>query len=182
MIIVANIFASTPESCHSFHHTQSLLSAEFTPWYWFVTVYYAKNYYVVIWWRHQMETFQRYWPFVRGIHRSPVNYPHKGQRRGALIFSLICAWTDGWANNRDACDLRLYCVHYDVNFMRTVYANQLATSLLMCILRPNRTASPLFVWHCCWEILLVLPILFRDTLLKFYHSASEAALKFVVCI
>ena len=24
------------------------------------------------WWRHQMETFLRYWPFVRGIHRSPV--------------------------------------------------------------------------------------------------------------
>ena len=24
------------------------------------------------WWRHQMETFPRCWPFVRGIHRSPV--------------------------------------------------------------------------------------------------------------
>ena len=44
------------------------------------------------WWRHQMETFSRYWPFVRGIHRSPVHSPHKGQWRGALIFSLICAW------------------------------------------------------------------------------------------
>ena len=36
--------------------------------------------------------FPRYWPFVRGIHRSPVNSPHKGQWRGALMFSLICAW------------------------------------------------------------------------------------------
>ena len=36
--------------------------------------------------------FPRYWPFVRGIHRSPVNSPHKGQSRGALMFSLICAW------------------------------------------------------------------------------------------
>ena len=35
--------------------------------------------------------FPRYWPFVRGIHRSPVNSPHKGQWRRALIFSLICA-------------------------------------------------------------------------------------------
>ena len=26
--------------------------------------------------------FPRYWPFVRGIHRSPVNSPHKGQWRG----------------------------------------------------------------------------------------------------
>ena len=43
------------------------------------------------WWRHQMETFPRYWPFVRGIHRSPVNSPHQGQWRGAFMFSLICA-------------------------------------------------------------------------------------------
>ena len=35
--------------------------------------------------------FPRYWFFVRGIHRSPVNSPHKGQWRGALVFSLICA-------------------------------------------------------------------------------------------
>ena len=31
--------------------------------------------------------------FERGIHRSPVNSPHKGQWRGALMFCLICAWT-----------------------------------------------------------------------------------------
>ena len=35
--------------------------------------------------------FPRYWPFVWGIHRSPVNSPHKGQWRRALIFSFICA-------------------------------------------------------------------------------------------
>ena len=29
----------------------------------------------VIKWKH----FPRHWPFVRGIHRSPVNSPHKGQ-------------------------------------------------------------------------------------------------------
>ena len=40
----------------------------------------------VIKWKH----FPRYWPFVRGIHRSPVNYPHKSQWRGALMFSLMC--------------------------------------------------------------------------------------------
>ena len=36
----------------------------------------------VIKWKH----FPRKWPFVRGIHRSPVNSPHKGQWRGALMF------------------------------------------------------------------------------------------------
>ena len=40
--------------------------------------------------------FPGYRPFVRRIHRSPVNAPHKGQWRRTLIFSLICAWTDGW--------------------------------------------------------------------------------------
>ena len=67
----------------------------------------------VIKWKH----FPRYWPFVRGIHRSPVNSSHKGQWRGALMFSLICVWINGWVNNREAGDLRRYHVHYDVTVM-----------------------------------------------------------------
>ena len=69
------------------------------------------------WWRHQMETFPRYWPLVWGIHRSPVNSPHKGQWRGALMFSLICVWINGWVNNGEAGDLRRYRAHYDVILM-----------------------------------------------------------------
>ena len=42
----------------------------------------------VIKWKH----FPRYWPFVHRSHQSPVNSLHKGQWRGALIFSLICVW------------------------------------------------------------------------------------------
>ena len=67
----------------------------------------------VIKWKH----FPRYWPFVRGIHRSPVNSPHKGQWRGALMFTLICARTNGWVNNREAGDLRHYRPHYDAIVM-----------------------------------------------------------------
>ena len=66
------------------------------------------------WWRHQMQTFPRYWPFVRGIHRSLVNSANKGQWRRALMFLLICTWTNGWANNRDAGDLRRHRAHHDV--------------------------------------------------------------------
>ena len=70
------------------------------------------------WWRYQMENKnQRYWPFVRGIHWSPVNSPHKGQWCGSLMFSLICAWTNGWVNNRDAGDLRRHGAHYDATVM-----------------------------------------------------------------
>ena len=67
----------------------------------------------VIKWKH----FPRYWPFVRGIHRSPVNSPHKGQWRGALMLSLICVWINGWINNRQTGDLRRYPAHYDVILM-----------------------------------------------------------------
>ena len=61
--------------------------------------------------------FPRYWPFVRGFHRSPVNCPHKGQWRGALMFSLICAWINAWVNNREAGDLRRHRPHHDVIVM-----------------------------------------------------------------
>ena len=52
-----------------------------------------------------------------GIRRSPENSPHKGQWHGALMFSLICAWTKGWVNNREAGDLRRHRTHYDVSVM-----------------------------------------------------------------
>ena len=67
----------------------------------------------VIKWKH----FPRNWPFVREIHRSPVNFPRKGQWRGALMFSLIYAWINDWVNNREAGDLRRQHGHYDVIVM-----------------------------------------------------------------
>ena len=59
----------------------------------------------------------RYWPFVRGIHRSSVNSPHKVQWRGALVFSLISALTHRCANHRGTGDLRRHRAHYDVTVM-----------------------------------------------------------------
>ena len=40
--------------------------------------------------------------------------------RGALMFSLICVWINGWENNRKAGDLRRYRAHYDVIVMMTM--------------------------------------------------------------
>ena len=73
----------------------------------------------VIKWKH----FPRYWPFVLGIHRSPVNSQHKGLWRGALMFSLICVWINVWVNNGEAGDLKRYRAHCDVTVMkaRTMY-------------------------------------------------------------
>ena len=52
-----------------------------------------------------------------GEFTGPVNSPHKGQCRGALMFSLICVWVNDWVNNREAGDLRRYRAHYDVIVM-----------------------------------------------------------------
>ena len=68
----------------------------------------------VIKWKH----FPREWLFVRGIHRSPVKFPHKGQWRGAVMFSLICVWINDWVNNREAGDFRRHRAHYDVIVIR----------------------------------------------------------------
>ena len=54
-----------------------------------------------------------YWPFVRGIHRSQVNSPHKSQWRVALMFSFICAQTNSLANNGNMVDLRCHHTHHN---------------------------------------------------------------------
>ena len=65
------------------------------------------------WTRRHMGTFSALLALCREIHR----WPHKGQWRGALIFSLICACTNGWVNNRDAGDLRRHCARGCVTVM-----------------------------------------------------------------
>ena len=58
------------------------------------------------------------WPLLlTRINRWPVNSLHKGEWRGSLTFSLICAWLDGWVNNREAGDSRRLHSHYDVTIM-----------------------------------------------------------------
>ena len=56
----------------------------------------------ISWWRHQMETFSALLVICEG---NPLLIPHKGQWRKALMYSLICAWINDWANNRGAGDL-----------------------------------------------------------------------------
>ena len=72
------------------------------------------DWYQITWWRHQMETFSALLALCAGNSPSPVNSPHKGQWRGALMFSLICAWINGRVHTREAGDLRRNRTHYDV--------------------------------------------------------------------
>ena len=84
------------------------------------------------WWRHQMGSYSMLLAFCAGNSRVPGEFPSKGQWRGALMFTLIRAWTNGWVNNRDGDDLRCHCAHYYVTVM-----NELAHGLGV---------------HCLWEV------------------------------
>ena len=62
-----------------------------------------------------MKKFSALLAFCAGNSLIPGEFPYKGQWRGALMFSLICAWTNRWVNNREAGDLRRNQAHYDVS-------------------------------------------------------------------
>ena len=57
-----------------------------------------------------METFSA----LTGLRWIPLT---KGQWRGALMFSMICARINAWVNNSEAGDLRQNHAHYDVTVM-----------------------------------------------------------------
>ena len=71
------------------------------------------------WWRHQMETFATLLALCEG--NPPVTrhrwIPLTPASDTALMFSLIYAWTNGWANNWDTGDLQHHGAHYDVTVM-----------------------------------------------------------------
>ena len=81
-----------------------------------IHVYVCACAYINPWWRHQLETFSAFLAICAG--NSPDSL-HKGQWRGALMFSLICVWINGWENNREAGDLRHHRALYDVIVMQS---------------------------------------------------------------
>ena len=89
---------------------------EYTPLTTITNISMRKSHDDVIKWKY----FPHYWLSVRGIQRSLVKSPHKGQWSRTLMFSSICSWTNGWDNSRDACDFRRHRAHHDVTVM--VYA------------------------------------------------------------
>ena len=86
-----NLFVKQNRTLHSVIHKR------FSQW----------NHDDVIQWKH----FAHYWPFVRGMHRSLVNSPYKGQWRGSLMFFFICALNKQlWGRwFRPLCSLWCHC-------------------------------------------------------------------------
>ena len=84
-----------------------------------------------------METFAALLALCAGNSPVPVNSPHNGQWRGALMFSLICVWINGWINNREAGDLRRHRVYYDVTVMNdSLTKTTVAVRAWMCTYFP----------------------------------------------
>ena len=65
---------------------------------------------------HQMETFSTLLALCDGNPLVAGGFPSQRPVR-ALIFSLICTWTNGWANNQNASDLRHHHTHYNITVM-----------------------------------------------------------------
>ena len=129
--------------------------------------------YVYSWWRHQMETFSTFsalLAFVRGIDRWPVDSPHRGHWRWALMFSLIWAWTNGWANDQDAGDLKRHPAHYDVTVMSSRHVKLCYTfpSLFNWSLNKKRVNYSLTV-----ELQMILNVLFAHSiwLIRWLHRS-----------
>ena len=92
-----------------------------------------------------------------GISPIPGESPHKGQWRGALMFSLICVWINGWVNNRKAGDLRRYRAHYDVIVMDK-------DSLILQSQFRNGQKARHFVWDIFKGILSWDPVFSFDSI------------------
>ena len=136
--------------------------------------------------------FPRHRPFVRGIHRSPVNSPHKGQWRRAFMFSLICTWINGWVNNRDVGDLRRNRAHYDITvkwLLSTSTELKLSTHLsthvllMLKVLNMCLSGSMHVLTHLARDkFAAILPTTFQSifpSLNEYWWIAFQVSLKFV---
>ena len=105
----------------------------------------------ITWWRHQKEEFPALLALCEGNHRSSVDSPYKGQWCGALMFSVICAWTDDWVTNRDAGNLSRHRAHYCVIVMKKIAI--IISSVVYIFLRlgmicsPNRITTKLLIFE-----------------------------------
>ena len=89
----------------------------------------------VIKWKH----FPRYWPFVRGIHRSP-----RTKASDTKLWCFLIKKND-WVNNREAGDLRRH---------RTDYCNGLNSLEMHCFRYPQLNVS-FTLGIDCWVLLWI---------------------------
>ena len=70
------------------------------------------------WWHHQLETFCTLLALCAGNSLVTSEFPSQRPVTWSFdVFFIICAWTNGWVNNRYAGDLRCHHTHYNVIIM-----------------------------------------------------------------
>ena len=125
------------------------------------------------WWRHQMETFSVFVALCEG--NSPVTSEFPSQRlvTWSLMFYLISAWTNGWANHRDAGNLRRHQAYYDVTVMIAVFWFSLHQNLFQMVILIIWICQQWFTW---WLSTTPLSVLLRAQFTKsnICHSASKS--------
>ena len=131
------------------------------------------------WWRHQMETFSALLALCAGNSPVPVTSPHKGQWRGALMFSLIWTRINDWVNNREPGDLRRHRGHYDVSVMLPRQSHVISCHFqikyiicLMVLCCYRRSLPPWYPLSNLKEITFLLPL---KTFLK--ANSTETCMK-----
>ena len=104
----------------------------------------------VIKWKH----FPRYWSFVRGIHRSTVNSPRKGQWRGALMnfFDLrlnkrLSKQSWGWLFETPSRLLWRHCNFEITGYSPNVTWDAIDTSKSNAVICTNRGGPPHWARH-----------------------------------
>ena len=134
----------------------------------------------VIKWKH----FPRYWLFVRGIHRSPVNSPHKGRWRGALMFSMICVWINnigkqswGWWFETLSHPLWRHCNVDRIQWIQrynevVITLKDVAWTLLLSVLRYWR-------FHTIWDIVSLALAIAADNGTQHISSTFTEVLKII---
>ena len=102
---------------------------------------------IFTWLRHQMEIFSALLVLCAGNSSVMMNSPHKDQWRGALVFSLICAWLNGWVSNCEAGDWRHHSAHYDVTVVALINNGPWIMNTLNSIINVNSIMGGQ-MWKC----------------------------------
>ena len=106
---------------------------------------------------------------------------HNDQWRGDLMSSLICAWINGWVNNRAADDLLRHWTHYDVIVMNS---NALLNTLEIFIATSASLSFQYipylfagYVWKCghhLWPLVCDLDLNFQSNIFIWYISGKRS--------
>ena len=130
-----------------------------------------------------METFSALLAMCAENSPITVNSPQKGQWHGSLVFSLICAWINGWVNNGEAGDLRRHRTHYDVivmGFHGSHVESMHGPMFIFCFLFSVLTRKCyIFNWRCLYQyefefeiIVWFMWLLFHSITDPFYYMCQ----------